>query len=227
MPTDPGRGRRRGFEGPFVGDPHWSPDGRAIAFSSHADGNPDIYLMRCEQGAATCSEPRQLTRTPASDANPTWSADGRWIYFSSSRSGDYGGDYEVWRMPADGGAPERMTWNGGYMARESADGKWLYYSKHVYPTTGFWRIALPARGLGSRKRWSRRTYRTGLRPPGRWHAGVVLLPCRNPRYGFRQCEPSIWKPDAPGPSGGKHTPCEGLSLSPDGRWLVRSRSTAL
>ena len=43
------------------------------------------------------------------------------------------------------------------------------------------------------------------------------------RYGFRQCEPSIWKPDAPGPSGGKHTPCEGLSLSPDGRWLVRSQ----
>jgi dipeptidyl aminopeptidase/acylaminoacyl peptidase len=92
--------------GPFVGDPHWSPDGRDVVFTSHADGNPDIYVMRCEPDAVTCSEQRQLTRTPASDAVPTWSADGRWIYFSSSRSGDY----EVWRMAADGGGtPERIT----------------------------------------------------------------------------------------------------------------------
>ena len=120
------------YRGPFVGDPHWSPDGRAIAFTSHADGNPDIYLMRCEPHAASCSEPRQLTRAPAVDANPTWSNDGRWLYFSSSRSGSY----EVWRIPAaEGGAePERITWNGGYLARESADGRWLYYSKFVNPT---------------------------------------------------------------------------------------------
>ena len=54
------------YRGPFVGDPHWSPDGRAIAFTSHADGNPDIYLMRCELDAAACSEPRQLTRSAGS-----------------------------------------------------------------------------------------------------------------------------------------------------------------
>ena len=103
------------YRGTFVGDPHWSPDGLAVAFTSHADGNPDIYLMRCELNTEACSEPRQLTRIPAVDANPTWSNDGRWIYFSSSRNGPY----EVWRMPADGGEAERITWNGGYLARES------------------------------------------------------------------------------------------------------------
>jgi serine/threonine protein kinase/Tol biopolymer transport system component len=114
------------LRGPFVGDPHWSPDGSEIAFTSYAAGNPDIFVMRCDQDATACGEPRQLTRTPATDANPTWSADGRWIYFSSSRTGSY----EVWRMLADSAAkPERITWNGGYMARESVDGKWLYYSK--------------------------------------------------------------------------------------------------
>jgi hypothetical protein len=41
-------------------------------------------------------------------------------------------------VPADGGAePERITWNGGYVARESADGKRLYYSK-LWQSTGFW-----------------------------------------------------------------------------------------
>jgi Tol biopolymer transport system component len=113
------------FRGTFVGDPHWSSDGRALAFTTHVNGIPDIFVMRCDPDAA-CGNPRQLTRSPASDTNPTWSADGHWIYFSSSRSGDY----EVWRMPADGGAePERITWNGGYVAHESADGKWLYCSK--------------------------------------------------------------------------------------------------
>ena len=53
------------FRGPFVGDPHWSPDGRAIAFTTHADGNPISIVMRCDQDATACGEPRQLTRTPA------------------------------------------------------------------------------------------------------------------------------------------------------------------
>jgi eukaryotic-like serine/threonine-protein kinase len=130
------------FRGAFVGDPHWSPDGRTIAFTSHVSGNPDIFVVQCETDGEGCGQPRQLTRTPATDANPTWSLDGRWIYFSSSRSGQY----EVWRMLADGsGEPQRITWNGGYLAHESKDGKWLYYSK-LWPSTGFWRIALPAPG---------------------------------------------------------------------------------
>lgn len=132
------------FRGVFVGDPHWAPDGARIAFTAHSGGNADIFVMRCEPGTTSCDKPRQLTRSPEPDANPTWSADGRWIYFSSSRSGGY----EVWRMPSGGPAePERLTWNGGYLARESTDGKWLYFSK-LWNLPGFWRIALPARGAG-------------------------------------------------------------------------------
>jgi len=95
------------FRGPFVGDPHWSPDGKAIAFTSHASGNLDVFLMRCEQGADTCSEPRRLTEAPETDAVPTWSAERQWIYFSSSRSGHY----EVWRMPV--GGPLRRSGSHG------------------------------------------------------------------------------------------------------------------
>ena len=31
------------FQGPFVGDPHWSPDARTVAFTAHPNGNADIF----------------------------------------------------------------------------------------------------------------------------------------------------------------------------------------
>jgi Tol biopolymer transport system component len=127
------------FRGTFVGDPHWSPDGNSIAFMGRSEGNSDVFVMRCGRAVNSCEQPGQLTHDPAVDSNPTWSRDGRRIYFSSSRTGTY----EVWRMPARGGQPERMTWGGGYMSRESADGEWLYYSK-LWPTS-FWRIPLAKR----------------------------------------------------------------------------------
>jgi Tol biopolymer transport system component len=211
------------FRGAFVGDPHWSPDGRSIAFTTHATGNPDIFVMRCEPDAAACSEPRQLTRNPATDANPTWSADGRSIYFSSSRSGDY----EVWRIPADGSTePRRITWNNGYMARESAVGKWLYYSK-LWEGRGFWRIALPPRGPGQRE--------TLVVPNVPFAAGATwALGARELFY-----YPSVYDPAVPFPAVravdlktgrardlplGNIRLARGLSLSPDQRWLLRSQS---
>jgi dipeptidyl aminopeptidase/acylaminoacyl peptidase len=211
------------FRGPFVGDPHWSPDGRAIAFTSHANGNPDIFVMRCGRDTAACSEPRQLTRIPATDANPTWSADGHWIYFSSSRSGDY----EVWRMPADGGAePERITWKGGYMARESADGKWLYYSK-LSQSAAFWRIGLPARGPGQLE--------TPIAPNVPFKAGATwALGARELFYYPSVDDPAVAFPAVRAidveTGHTRDLPMEsirlsrGLSLSPDGRWLLRSQN---
>ncbi len=212
------------FRGPFVGDPHWSPDGRSIAFTSHATGNPDVYVMRCEPDAAGCSEPRPLTQAPSVDANPTWSSDGRWIYFSSSRSGGY----EVWRMPAAGGAaPERITWNGGYVARESADGKWLYYSKFKPRTTGFWRIALPARGPGQPE--TTVVDKVPLSAAATWALGARELfyypAFEDPEVRF----PPVRAVDVRTgrtrdlPLGNVRLG-RGLSLSPDGRWMLRSQN---
>lgn len=209
------------FRGTFVGDPHWSPDGRALAFTTHTDGNPDIFVMPCDQNAG-CGKPRQLTRSPASDANPTWSADGRWIYFSSSRSGDY----EVWRMPADGSAePERITWNGGYLAHESADGKWLYYSK-LRESTGFWRIALPARGRGQPE--TPVASNVPFKAAGTWALGAREL-----FYYPAMDDPAVPFPPVRAvdletgrarelPVGNIRL-ARGLSLSQDGRWLLCTR----
>jgi Tol biopolymer transport system component len=80
--------------------------------------------MRCDQNATACGEPRQITRSPAPDANPIWSNDGRWIYFSSRRTGRW----ETWRIPGAGGTAEQVTRDGAYFAMPAADGT-LYFSR--------------------------------------------------------------------------------------------------
>jgi Tol biopolymer transport system component len=56
---------------------------------------------------------------------PSWSQDGRWIYFCSNRTGEF----QIWKVPAEGGQAVRVTKNGGFEAVEGPDGHYLYYSK--------------------------------------------------------------------------------------------------
>ena len=83
--------------------PDWSPDGRQIAFvSNRTDDNWDVWVMSAEGEEADL---RRLTTSPGRDWNPAWSPDGRWIAFESNREGDY----ELYRMAADGSAQERLN----------------------------------------------------------------------------------------------------------------------
>jgi Tol biopolymer transport system component/serine/threonine protein kinase len=105
--------------------PHWSPDGKRIAFGAMAPGqvHQDVWVMDASSGT-----PRQLTSDPSYDTLLSWSADGKWIYFRSDRSGS---GWEVWRVPADGGEAVRVTNGGGLRAQESREGAFLYYSNDV------------------------------------------------------------------------------------------------
>jgi Tol biopolymer transport system component len=107
------------FDGPMLGSPRWSPDGRWLAFDC-AKGGYQIYVVSADGGT-----PRALTDHPGDDNTPSWSRDGRWIYFASDRSGRY----EVWKAPKGGGAAVQVTRSGGGTAFESLDGKYLYYKK--------------------------------------------------------------------------------------------------
>ena len=49
----------------------------------------------------------RLTSSEGAETDPAFSADGRWIAFS----GQYGGNTDVYVMPAAGGQPERLTWH--------------------------------------------------------------------------------------------------------------------
>ena len=62
----------------------------------------DLWLAGRDGGDAM-----RLTSSEGAETDPAFSADGQWIAFS----GQYGGNTDVYLMPATGGQPERLTWH--------------------------------------------------------------------------------------------------------------------
>jgi Tol biopolymer transport system component len=87
-----------------ISTPHISPDGTQIVYSSDRAGTEDIWVVSTAGGA-----PRQLVNWPGYEQSPVWSADGSTIYFVSSKDARLG---DVWKVPAAGGEPVRVTRNG-------------------------------------------------------------------------------------------------------------------
>ena len=102
--------------GQSQGSPAWSPDGRRIAFDARDDdGRLTVWTMDADGGP-----PRQLTRGPGDQNQPTWSRDGRSIYFRLAQ----GATSDTWKVPAAGGAAERVTREGSAsFGVESMDGR--------------------------------------------------------------------------------------------------------
>ena len=115
------------------GAPAFSPDGRKLVVTlGGVDGNLDIHVLDI-----TSRQTRRLTTHRAIDTEGTWSPDGRYIYFTSDRSGGP----QVYRVSANGGTPERVTFEGSYNARPrlSPDGSRLAM---VHNDRGNYRIAV-------------------------------------------------------------------------------------
>ena len=115
------------------GAPAFSPDGRKLVVTlGGVDGNPDIYVLDI-----TSRQTKRLTTHRAIDTEGTWSPDGRYIYFTSDRAGGP----QVYRVSANGGTPERITFEGSYNARPrlSPDGTRLAM---VHNDHGNYRIAV-------------------------------------------------------------------------------------
>ena len=73
-----GRARRlTSFQGQTT-NPHFSPDGKWIAFSGDYAGNTDVYVVPAEGG-----EPKRLTWHPGADSVQGWTPDGKAIMFAS------------------------------------------------------------------------------------------------------------------------------------------------
>ncbi|HET8546401.1 MAG TPA: hypothetical protein VFL57_00275, partial [Bryobacteraceae bacterium] len=117
-----------------------SRDGSMLAFSASSPQSrqSQVYVARADG-----SEVRQLTPAAPSYFHG-WSPDGRWLAFVGQR----GGKFELFRVPASGGAEERLTSAGAYDdgPEYSPDGKWIYFNSNRSGGWDIWRM--PAAGAG-------------------------------------------------------------------------------
>ena len=94
--------RLTSFQG-LTSNPHFSPDGKWIAFSGEYAGNNDVYVVPSEGG-----EPKRLTWHPGPDLVQGWTPDGKAVMFSSSRATwAPSGAPRFWTVPRRAGSKNR------------------------------------------------------------------------------------------------------------------------
>lgn len=132
-------------------NPSLVPGDTAVVFAAQDySGNADLYRVRWTPRHA--GRPREvhldrLTHDPYDDAEPDVSPDGRWVVFASDR-GERGGHYSLFRLPLEGGTPERLSDPPCGDDRQpvySPDGRWIAYRSTRSGTSDLWvRSAEPA-----------------------------------------------------------------------------------
>ncbi len=100
----------------------------------------DLWLVGRDGGNAL-----RLTSSEGAETAPAFSEDGRWIAFS----GEYGGNADVYVIPATGGQPERLTWHPGpdMVQGWTVDGDILFQSSREAQPTKLWKFfSVPVAG---------------------------------------------------------------------------------
>ncbi|HVA58882.1 MAG: PDZ domain-containing protein [Gemmatimonadaceae bacterium] len=104
-------------------DPHFSPDGKLIAFTANYAGNADVYVV-----PATGGEPKRLTWHPGNDEVTGWTPDGKRVVFSSGRATEAPtGAPRFWTISVDGGVALPMPMPRAFQGHISPDGRYVAY----------------------------------------------------------------------------------------------------
>ena len=120
-----------------------SADGRWLAFSAATPSSPKSQVFVCDASGDNV----RLVTPKAPSYFHGWSPDSRFLTFVAER-GD--GKYELYRVPAVGGAEERLTYSGGYDdgPEYSPDGRWIYFNSNRGGRFNIWRM--PPEGAGAK-----------------------------------------------------------------------------
>jgi tricorn protease len=108
--------------------PHFSPDGKWIAFTGEYDGKVNVYVTSVNGGS-----PRRVTFHAGPDVVTGWTPDGKNILFVSPRDSFANNTRALFTVPADGGFPTRVPLPVGWEGSYSADGKYLAYRPTPFP----------------------------------------------------------------------------------------------
>ncbi|WP_230407003.1 S41 family peptidase [Pontibacter cellulosilyticus] len=120
--TDLGLARRLTTNEGAETNPHFSPDGKWIAFTAQYDGNTDAYLMPAEGG-----QPQRLTWHPGNDEVSGWTPDGQSVLFVSSREGHPTANSRFYKVSVKGGMPEALKIPQANKGSISQDGAFVAY----------------------------------------------------------------------------------------------------
>jgi Tol biopolymer transport system component len=184
--------------------PNWAPDGRQMVYVERDLGNRDIYVTSLDEAF-----PRPLVEWKSRDGFPAWSPDGRWIYFAS----DSTGRNEIWKVPAHGGKPEQVTRQGGTHTEVSEDGRFILYNR-----AREWNLLkVPVEG-GDEVLVLEKYFRMqdSFKP---WRNNVIFIDWSKRPYVLYLLDLNIGETTEITPLDDKDL-CNGLSISPDGRWIL-------
>ncbi|MBL4604526.1 MAG: PD40 domain-containing protein, partial [Flavobacteriaceae bacterium] len=157
----------------YESNPHFSSDGKMIAFTAQYDGNTDVYVVSSDGG-----EPKRLTYHPGGDFVQGWTPDNK-ILFRSGRESRPTQTNKFYTVSIRGGIPEAFDIPRAAYGEISGDGKYVAYT----PITGWdaeWRNyrggqAMPIWIVNTR---TKKLIRTPQKDKERhldpvWHNGIV------------------------------------------------------
>lgn len=111
----------------YESSPHFSNDGKMIAFTAEYDGNVDVFVIPSEGG-----EPKRLTYHPGGDFVQGWTPDGK-VLFRSGRESQPTMTNKFFTVSLNGGLPQALDIPRAAYGEISQDGKHLAYT----PITGW------------------------------------------------------------------------------------------
>ncbi len=108
--------------------PHYSPDGKMIAFTGEYDGTLNVYVVPAEGGT-----PRRLTFHAGPDIAAGWTPDGKSVLFTSPRAAYARGVVRFYTVPLSGGFPTELPLPIAYEGSYSPDGTHIVYRPEPNP----------------------------------------------------------------------------------------------
>ena len=104
-------------------NPHFSPDGKMIAFTAQYDGNRDVYVVPTTGGT-----PKRMTWHPGTDAVQGWTPDGKAIVFRSGRASRPSLTNRLYQIALDEPWPQPLEAPRAAYGEISPDGKKIAYT---------------------------------------------------------------------------------------------------
>ncbi|HKO15689.1 MAG TPA: hypothetical protein VJU87_05590 [Gemmatimonadaceae bacterium] len=146
-------------------------DGRMLGISNHtAEDSGASIVYTVPVGGGT---PRRVTARGPSYLHG-WSPDGRWLVFTGQR----GGDFDVYRIPATGGQEVRLTTAPGLDdgPEYSPDGAYVYFNSARTGRMQLWRMRPDGSAQEQVTHDGFNDWFPHVSPDGRWIAFISFFP---------------------------------------------------